>query len=334
MSSLTITPRDTMERLTADLAAVDAVGEAGLQRVNQLTNNVLGVVDTLNDQISGVLAKQEKEFLRAYRAHMYTVQRELQSLRAKADEAALQMQRDERMKALIAERDWYRSESLRLDQFSTSLKGELDYLRDKIYAIEEDRNWLDKEVKLARRKVMQLERANAGLRGEMVAQLDGDELDASVRGSSRASSPVRPAPTPVGSRAGTAPASSSPAGQAGLRSPLRATGGHASGKAEGKASAAVSESKTGLEGTYPHLEPHMSRVGTAKALAQAGSGSGQQGQGVLASMSSREILNLLGGGKVSSVQQPKHSASPGLSAGVAAAAVVTEPPPSRASVRR
>lgn len=45
------------------------------------------VVFSLNQKISQVLAKQEGDFLAAYRAHMYTVQKELQTLRQRVVEA-------------------------------------------------------------------------------------------------------------------------------------------------------------------------------------------------------------------------------------------------------
>lgn len=45
------------------------------------------VVFSLNQKISQVLAKQEGDFLAAYRAHMYTVQKELQTLRLRVVEA-------------------------------------------------------------------------------------------------------------------------------------------------------------------------------------------------------------------------------------------------------
>ena len=98
--------------------------------------------------MSSVLKKQESEFLRAYRAHMYTVQKELaqvrrpgrsgprqrthapdpalQQLRAKADDAAVQLAKNERIRQLEAERDWYRTEALRLDQFCAGLKADVE----------------------------------------------------------------------------------------------------------------------------------------------------------------------------------------------------------------
>ncbi len=65
---------------------------------------------TLNDKVSKVLQKQEKEFLGAYRAHMYQVQKELQSLRAKANEAEAKLKKNDKIRVLEEEKEWYRKE--------------------------------------------------------------------------------------------------------------------------------------------------------------------------------------------------------------------------------
>lgn len=59
----------------------------GMTRVREEHSRLQGVVFSLNKRISQVLAKQEGDFLAAYRAHMYTVQKELQTLRQRVVEA-------------------------------------------------------------------------------------------------------------------------------------------------------------------------------------------------------------------------------------------------------
>lgn len=59
----------------------------GMTRVREEHSRLQGVVFSLNKRISQVLAKQEGDFLAAYRAHMYTVQKELQTLRQRVIEA-------------------------------------------------------------------------------------------------------------------------------------------------------------------------------------------------------------------------------------------------------
>lgn len=75
-------------------------------RVKDLHSKLKTVVANLSDKVSIVLQKQENEFLAAYRAHMYNVQKELQELRAKVDDAELKMKKDSKISKLEDERDW------------------------------------------------------------------------------------------------------------------------------------------------------------------------------------------------------------------------------------
>lgn len=61
-------------------------------RVREDHSRLQEVVFSLNKKISLVLAKQEGDFLAAYRAHMYSVQKELQTLRQRVIEAENELQ--------------------------------------------------------------------------------------------------------------------------------------------------------------------------------------------------------------------------------------------------
>jgi len=104
-------------------------------RVKDLHGKIGSVVSHLNEKIALVLQKQEKEFLAAYRAHMLSVQKELQQLRAKANEAELAMKKNEKIRSLEDERNWYRKEALRLDKFATAMKKDLKYMKEKLESI-------------------------------------------------------------------------------------------------------------------------------------------------------------------------------------------------------
>lgn len=71
-----------------------------------------------------------------------------------------------------AERDWYRSEALRLDAFCSSLKADVEYLRDKVTALEEDRGWLERQLKASKRNTALLG-ATGGAAGQAL-DLTGD----------------------------------------------------------------------------------------------------------------------------------------------------------------
>lgn len=56
--------------------------------------------------MSGVLAKQESEFLAAYRAHMHNVQKDLAGLRQKVVDAENALQKNEKVKRLEEDCEW------------------------------------------------------------------------------------------------------------------------------------------------------------------------------------------------------------------------------------
>lgn len=110
-----------------------------------------GVVAELSEKIAVVLNKQEHDFLQAYRAHMFNVQKELQQLRDKVKANELELKKNHKIRKLEEARDWFRSEALRLDKISQGMRKKLKYLQDKLDSIEEDRNWLEKQLKLSKK---------------------------------------------------------------------------------------------------------------------------------------------------------------------------------------
>ena len=127
-------------------------------------------VEGLGVNVKKLLRKQEKDFLAAYRAHMYKVQKELQDLRAKVDESELALKKNDKIQQLEKERDWFRREALRLDTFSTTMRKDLDYMKKKLESIEVDRHWLEQQLKAAKKQ-------NKLLRAELDIRLAGPEDD-------------------------------------------------------------------------------------------------------------------------------------------------------------
>lgn len=86
--------------------AMDLAEPEAMARAREEHSRLQGVVSSLNQKISQVLAKQEGDFLAAYRAHMYTVQKELQNLRHRVVEAenVLQVRRYSPLKSSICVR--------------------------------------------------------------------------------------------------------------------------------------------------------------------------------------------------------------------------------------
>lgn len=99
-----------------------------------------------------MLGRQEKDFLAAYRAHMYNVQKELHDMREKMFRNETVENKTEKIKKIEDERDWYRKEALRLDAFTTTMTKDLKYMKEKLEAIEQDRNWLEKQLKACKKQ--------------------------------------------------------------------------------------------------------------------------------------------------------------------------------------
>ncbi|KAG2777927.1 hypothetical protein PC116_g24914 [Phytophthora cactorum] len=110
------------------------------------------VVGSLSEKISSVLARQERDFLAAYRAHMYNVQKELHEMREKIHRNETVENKSEKIKKIEDERDWYRKEALRLDAFTTTMTKDLKYMKENLESIEEDRNWLEKQLKACKKQ--------------------------------------------------------------------------------------------------------------------------------------------------------------------------------------
>ena len=135
-----------------------------MSRVYEEYAKLNDVVDQLGMKVSGVLAKQENEFLGAYRAHMYNVQRELQGLKAEVVEKENALTNNEQMQKLEEECKWYREESLRLDGLLGEAKKSEQFMKQKMSMLEDDRNWLAKQLKSAKKQ-------NKLLRAEIELQL-------------------------------------------------------------------------------------------------------------------------------------------------------------------
>ena len=74
------------------------------------------------------------------------------------------MANNEQMKSLEEECEWYRRESLRLDSLLTESKKNERFMKEKMHMLEDDRNWMANQLKLAKKQ-------NKLLRAEIELQL-------------------------------------------------------------------------------------------------------------------------------------------------------------------
>jgi hypothetical protein len=169
---------------------------AAMERVRDEYKKMKKVVSSLSEKVSIVLSKQERDFLAAYRAHMYNVQKELQDLRNKVAEAETSLQKNDKVHKLEEERSWYRKEALRLDSFTTAMKKDLKYMKEKLESIEDDRNWLERQLKAAK-KQNKLLRAELEIRlGENGMVLSDSVLGGALTNGQQQEAPMFPSPSP------------------------------------------------------------------------------------------------------------------------------------------
>ena len=131
--------------------AIDIYVPESLNQAKEMFEKVTTTVDNMHIKMSNCLGKQQTEFLAAYRAHMHNVQKELARLRQKVIDVEEALQKNEKIHRLEEDCEWFRSEAIRLDGYSTAMKKDLKYMKDKIDVLEEERLWYSKQLKTAKR---------------------------------------------------------------------------------------------------------------------------------------------------------------------------------------
>merc|ERR1719310_2509074 len=127
-------------------------------RILELHRDLQSLADDLDEKVEGKLNNNENAFFLAYKSHMYTVQKEFNELRQKADEEETKTRRDAKISSLEKELDWFMNEALRLDELCKKYKKELDKWKGKAEALEDDRQFLQNQIMTAKKN-------NKSLRG-------------------------------------------------------------------------------------------------------------------------------------------------------------------------
>lgn len=117
----------------------------------KLHKDLQALADDLDERVESKLNANENAFFLAYKSHMYTVQKEFKELRQRADEEETKTRRDAKIQSLEKELDWFMNEALRLDELCKKYKKELDRWKGRAEALEDDRQFLENQIKTAKR---------------------------------------------------------------------------------------------------------------------------------------------------------------------------------------
>merc|ERR1719160_653000 len=164
-------------------------------RILELHHDLQVLADDLDEKVEGKLNANENAFFLAYKSHMYTVQKEFNELRQKADEEETKTRRDAKISSLEKELDWFMNEALRLDELVKKYKKELDKWKGKAEALEDDRQFLQNQIMTAKKNNKSLRNAVEKAQTSAYSALVSSD-DAAKRTSMPAQETIAPAPEP------------------------------------------------------------------------------------------------------------------------------------------
>lgn len=121
-------------------------GTAAGPRIVEHHQDLTTLALSLDRRMAALLTEHEKDFFLAYKTHMYTVQKDIKTLRVKADSEEAKTREDSKIKALEGELDWFMTEALRLDELCKGYKQEVDKWKSKAHGLDEDRRFLEEQI--------------------------------------------------------------------------------------------------------------------------------------------------------------------------------------------
>lgn len=130
-------------------------------RVVEHRDEYVELADGLDSSVALLLKEHSDDLYLAYRAHMYTVQKQIYDLRHMARKQEKRLYHDPRIRKLEGELEWFMTEALRLDQLAKMLSKEVE-------------NWSAKATELEKTKMLHVDAVKGHRRVNKVLNMATD----------------------------------------------------------------------------------------------------------------------------------------------------------------
>ena len=123
-----------------------------MDAVTDKYNKLQEAIDAIGSKIHGIMSQNEEDFLAAYQLHVTEVQSELKTLKQTVNEKDAALNSNERVKKLELERDWYKTEALRLDAQLVQERKTTKETKERLDEMKFSHDCLSKELQKIKRE--------------------------------------------------------------------------------------------------------------------------------------------------------------------------------------
>ena len=139
-------------------------------KIQEYYSQLKDQVARLDMHIDNVLQKHENDFLSAFKCQMFTLYTQLKELKKKSDENEMKLKRDEQLNKLQSSLDWFREEALQLGEKTHLYKKEAEKWKAQAETVEDDRRFLEEQLKSAKKRIKDLEESKKNISAEFSAR--------------------------------------------------------------------------------------------------------------------------------------------------------------------
>ncbi|OMJ76130.1 hypothetical protein SteCoe_24573 [Stentor coeruleus] len=127
------------------------------EKVEEYSKTLKQQIKGLDAHIDTVLQKHEQDFLNAFKCQMFALYSQLKDLKKKNDENEVRLKHDEQMNKLQKSLEWFRDEAVKLGESTQYYKKESEKWKAKAESLEDDRKFLENQLKATKRKIKLLQ---------------------------------------------------------------------------------------------------------------------------------------------------------------------------------